>query len=219
MLLKFKINKEFILKKLIILLLILLAFVLAFPNVISKVFTSINAIGTVETPAPPLVISARTQIGKTLIYDPDYVKLSYPNGDIPLKRGVCTDVVIRALRDAKKIDLQKEVHEDMLKAFSSYPKNWGAKGTDKNIDHRRVPNLKTYFKRKGYALPITKNPKDYRAGDIVTCKVNGLAHIMLVSSRQNFDDATPYVIHNFGFGTLENNQLFSFPIDGHYRIK
>jgi len=206
-------------KKLIIFLLTLLALVLIFPSVISRSVSLLNSIGTVETPAPPLVISARNQIGKTLIYDPDYVKLSYPNGDIPIKRGVCTDVVIRALRDAKKIDLQKEVHEDMVGAFNLYPKLWGAKGADKNIDHRRVPNLKTYFQRKGYALPITQDPKDYRAGDIVTCKVNGLAHIMLVSSLQNASDGTPYVIHNFGFGTLENNQLFSFPIDGHYRVR
>ena len=206
-------------KKLIIFLLTLLVLVLIFPSVISRSVLLLNSIGTVETPAPPLVISARNQIGKTLIYDPDYVKLSYPNGDIPIKRGVCTDVVIRALRDAKKIDLQKEVHEDMVGAFNRYPKLWGAKGADKNIDHRRVPNLKTYFQRKGYALPITQNPKDYRAGDIVTCKVNGLAHIMLVSSLQNASDGTPYVIHNFGFGTLENNQLFSFPIDGHYRVR
>ena len=205
-------------KKFIIFLLLLLALVWFFPSVITKTISSVNSIGTVEIPAPPLVVSARKQIGKTVIYDPDYVKLSYPNGDIPLKRGVCTDVVIRALRDAKKIDLQKEVHEDMLKAFNRYPKIWGAKSTDKNIDHRRVPNLKTYFKRKGYALPITQNPKDYRAGDIVTCKINGLAHIMLVSSLQDAD-GTPHVIHNFGYGTVENNQLFSFPIDGHYRVK
>jgi hypothetical protein len=207
------------LKKVILFLLFLLAVLIVFPSIITKVISTSNSIGTVETPAPPLVVSARTQIGKTLIYDSDYVKLSYPNGDIPIKRGVCTDVVIRALRDGRKIDLQKEVHEDMLKAFGSYPKNWGAKGTDKNIDHRRVPNLKTYFKRQGYALPITTNPKDYRAGDIVTCKINGLAHIMIVSSLRDASDGTPYVIHNFGFGTLENNQLFSFPIDGHYRIK
>ena len=210
---------EFSLKKLIIFLVLLLAFLGFFPSVITKSISYINSIGTIETPAPPLVVSARKQIGKTLIYDPDYVQLSYPNGDIPIKRGVCTDVVIRALRDAKKIDLQKEVHEDMLRAFDVYPKNWGAKSTDKNIDHRRVPNLKTYFKRKGYSLSITKNPKDYQSGDIVTCKVNGLAHIMMVSSMQDASDGTPYVIHNFGFGTLENNQLFSFPIDGHYRVK
>ncbi len=171
-----------------------------------------------ETPAPPIVKSARKQIGKTIIYDPKYVSLSYPNGDVPLSRGVCTDVVIRALRDSAKIDLQKEVHEDMKKAFSTYPKIWGAKSTDKNIDHRRVPNLKNYFKRKGYALTVTKNPTDYKAGDIVTCKVKGRPHIMIVSSKQT-SDGVPFVIHNIGWGTRENNDLFTYELDGHYRIK
>jgi len=172
----------------------------------------------IEQPAPPLVKSAREQIGKTLIYDPKYVRLEYPNGDISRTKGVCTDVIIRALRDAKKIDLQKEVHEDMKRAFSSYPKIWAAKSTDRNIDHRRVPNLKKYFERKGYALKVTKNPKDYRAGDIVTCKVQGRPHIMIVSSKQT-NDGVPYIIHNIGWGTRENNDLFTYPIDGHYRLK
>ncbi|NEW61594.1 DUF1287 domain-containing protein [Sulfurovum sp. bin170] len=173
---------------------------------------------TIEKPSPPLVKSAREQIGETLIYDPKYVRLEYPNGDISRTKGVCTDVIIRALRDAKKIDLQKEVHEDMKRAFSSYPKIWGAKSTDRNIDHRRVPNLKRYFKRKGYALSVTKNPKDYRAGDIVTCKVQGRPHIMIVSSKQT-SDGVPYIIHNIGWGTRENDDLFSYPLDGHYRLK
>jgi len=99
------------------------------------------------------------------LLDPKYVKLSYPNGDISLSRGVCTDVVIRALRDSLKLDLQKEIHEDMKRAFSTYPKGWGAKSTDKNIDHRHVPNLKNYFKRKGYSLAVTKDAKDYKTGD------------------------------------------------------
>lgn len=173
---------------------------------------------TIEKPAPPLVRLAREQIGETIIYDPKYVALSYPNGDISRTRGVCTDVVIRALRDSKKIDLQKEVHEDMKIAFSSYPKIWGAKGTDKNIDHRRVPNLKKYFKRKGYSLAVTKNPKDYKAGDIVTCKVKGRPHIMIVSSKMTAD-GIPYIIHNIGWGTREDNDLFTYPLDGHYRFK
>ncbi len=171
-----------------------------------------------ETPAPPIVKSARKQIGKTIIYDPKYVSLSYPNGDVPFNRGVCTDVVIRALRDSAKIDLQKEVHEDMKKAFLTYPKIWGATSTDKNIDHRRVPNLKNYFKRKGYSLAVTKNPTDYKAGDIVTCKVKGRPHIMIVSSKQT-SDGVPFVIHNIGWGTRENNNLFTYELDGHYRLK
>ncbi len=166
---------------------------------------------------PPIVKSAREQIGKTLIYTSSYAKISYPNGDIPLLKGVCSDVVIRALRDSYKIDLQKEVHEDMRKAFLTYPKIWGAKGTDSNIDHRRVPNLKHFFKRKGYALKVTNNPKDYLAGDLVTCKVSGRPHIMIVSSKQT-SEGVPYIIHNIGWGTRENNDLFSYPIDGHYRV-
>ena len=172
---------------------------------------------TIEKPAPPIVKSAREQIGQTLIYDPKYVRLSYPNGDVSRARGVCTDVVIRALRDSSKIDLQKEIHEDMQRAFSSYPTIWGAKSSDKNIDHRRVPNLKRYFKRKGYALSVTKNSKDYRAGDIVTCKVGGRPHIMIVSSKES-SDGVPYIIHNIGRGTREESSLFSYPLDGHYRI-
>jgi uncharacterized protein YijF (DUF1287 family) len=125
--------------------------------------------------------------------------------------------VIRALRKSQKLDLQKEVHEDMLKAFGSYPKIWGAKSTDKNIDHRRVPNLKAYFKRKGYARLVTTDPKDYKAGDIVTCKVQGRPHIMIVSSKQT-KEGIPYVIHNIGWGTRENNSLFKYPLDGHYRV-
>jgi len=202
-------------KKLIIVLLIGLGIAYFFPQITDKILS----IGTIETPTPPLVISARDQIGKTLIYDAKYAKLAYPNGDVPIVRGVCTDVVVRALRDANNIDLQKEVHEDMLKAFDTYPRNWGAKHTDKNIDHRRVPNLKVYFKHKGYSLPVTNNPSDYKAGDIVTCKIDGRPHIMIVSSRQDADDGTPYVIHNIGLGTRENDSLFKYPLDGHYRIK
>lgn len=170
------------------------------------------------TPSSPLVEAARTQIGKTILYDPDYVKLAYPNGDIPLSKGVCTDVIIRALRVSKKIDLQKVIHEDMLKYFSKYPKYWGLKKTDKNIDHRRVLNIQTYFKRKGYVLKVTQNAKDYKAGDIVTCTVSGLPHIMIVSSKQNHK-GIPYVIHNIGMGTRENNSLFSYKLTGHYRLK
>ena len=202
--------------------LVFLAGLIVVPNLLESFRTQIEKIPFVNTNresfAPAIVKSARAQIGKTLIYDSKYVGLSYPNGDIPLIRGVCTDVVIRAMRDGMKIDLQKEVHEDMKKAFSTYPKIWGAKSTDKNIDHRRVPNLKNYFKRKGYSLAVTKNPKDYKAGDIVTCKIKGRPHIMIVSSRQTHD-GIPFIIHNIGWGTRENNDLFTYDLDGHYRIK
>lgn len=165
-----------------------------------------------------MVRSARSQVGKTLEYDPAYVSLSYPNGDLPLSRGVCTDVVIRALRSARKMDLQKLVHEDMKAHFSKYPKIWGLKRTDRSIDHRRVPNLKTYFERQGWALPVTRKKEDYLPGDLVTCTVAGkLPHIMMVSDRKE-SNGTLWVIHNIGGGTQEEARLFEFPITGHFRI-
>jgi uncharacterized protein YijF (DUF1287 family) len=168
--------------------------------------------------SPPIVKAARAQVGVTLRYDGSYRALDYPNGDVPLESGVCTDVVIRALRTARNLDLQKEVHEDMAAHFSEYPKIWGSKRPDKNIDHRRVPNLRTWFKRKGYSLPVTKNPKDYRPGDLVTCTVtSGRPHIMIVSDRTN-SDGVPLVIHNIGAGAREENGLFTFPLTGHYRL-
>lgn len=169
--------------------------------------------------ADKLVSAARAQIGVTLSYDGSYQSLDYPNGDVPLAVGVCTDVVIRALRSSLTIDLQQRVHQDMKANFFSYPKNWGLKRPDKNIDHRRVPNLKTYFKRMGYQLAVTKNPKDYKAGDLVTCTVPPhLPHIMIVSDKKS-EDGTPWVIHNIGLGTREENRLFEFKITGHYRLK
>lgn len=161
---------------------------------------------------------ARRQIGVTVSYDPSYVSLKYPGGDVPMDRGVCTDVVIRAMR-LLYLDLQKEVHEDMKKNFSAYPskKNWGLKKPDKNIDHRRVPNLRTFFTRKGWQVPITDNAADYLPGDIVTCTLGGkLPHIMIVSDRQS-EDGTPLIIHNIGDGTQEEDLLFAFPINGHFR--
>lgn len=166
-----------------------------------------------------LVQAAREQVGKTLRYDPTYYTLSYPNGDLPVEIGVCTDVVIRALRSSHNMDLQKLVHEDMQKNFAQYPKRWGLKSTDKNIDHRRVLNLQTYFKRKGYELPVSHNPDDYRAGDLVTVTLPAnLPHIMVVSEKHDLITKTPLVIHNIGAGTQEENRLFEFPMTGHYRI-
>ena len=117
--------------------------------------------------------AARAQVGVTTTYDPAYVGLDYPNGDVPIDRGVCTDVVIRAMRTAHTFDLQRDVHEDMRRAFSAYPTIWGARRPDRNIDHRRVPNLKVYFERQGWALAVTDQPADYKPGDIVTCAVDG----------------------------------------------
>ncbi len=166
----------------------------------------------------PIVRAARSQIGKTTSYDPSYVGLSYPGGDVPLEKGVCTDVVVRALRGAVNLDLQKLVHEDMKIEFYAYPKIWGLKKPDANIDHRRVPNLKTYFKRRGFSLPVTRRPEDYLAGDLVTCTVGrNLAHIMIVSDKKTVG-GVPFVIHNIGSGTKEEDRLFDFPITGHYRV-
>ena len=168
--------------------------------------------------ASPIVQAARTQIGQTTIYDPAYVGLKYPDGDVPLERGVCTDVIIRALRKGAGLDLQKLVHEDMKKAFAKYPKIWGLKKTDRNIDHRRVPNLSCYFERKGYSLGASKNKRDYLAGDLVACLVGKRPHIMIVSDKKA-EDGTPLVIHNIGSGTKEENTLFAFKITGPFRLK
>jgi uncharacterized protein YijF (DUF1287 family) len=170
--------------------------------------------------AESLVVAAREQVGKTVHYDPTYYTLAYPNGDVPMNGGVCTDVVIRALRSSHNMDLQKLVHDDMQHAFSHYPKHWGLKGTDKNIDHRRVLNLQTYFKRKGYELPISTTPTDYQAGDLVTGLLPAnLPHIMIVSDKTAAMTNTPLIIHNIGNGTQEEDRLFEFKITGHYRIK
>lgn len=164
------------------------------------------------------VEAARGQIGKTLFYDPSYQALNYPNGDVPIDRGVCTDVIIRALRVAYNYDLQQFVHEDMKQNFSKYPKIWGLKRPDRNIDHRRVPNLKTFFQRKGWSLPVSRQVSKFKAGDIVTCTVPPhLPHIMIVSDRVSRNNI-PLVIHNIGSGVREEDRLFEFQLTGHYRI-
>ena len=165
-----------------------------------------------------VVAAARRQIGVTVGYDPAYRKIGYPGGDVPRSSGVCTDVIIRALRDARKIDLQKLVHEDMRSNFSKYPRMWGLKAPDTNIDHRRVPNLQCYFKRKGYALPVSKKATDYKPSDIVTVMVGEkLPHIMIVSDRKSAA-GVPLALHNIGSGTQEEDVLFAYPLTGHYRI-
>ena len=161
-----------------------------------------------------IVLDARQQIGQTLYYDPAYTTLKYPMGDVPMIKGVCTDVIIRALR-LQGVDLQKLIHEDMKKNFAVYPKKWGLKSTDRNIDHRRVPNIMTYFNRQGYEI----KDKNYKAGDIVTWDLGkGLVHIGIISNQKSLVNSTPLVIHNIGSGTQENNILFDYKITGHYRI-
>lgn len=164
-----------------------------------------------------LVSAARQQVGVTTGYDPAYRRLSYPGGDVPLNTGVCTDVVIRALRQ-QGLDLQQAVHQDMRGHFSLYPKNWGLSRPDANIDHRRVPNLMTWFNRQGWALPLNPRADAYRPGDIVTWDLgSGLSHIGIISDRRT-SNGVPLVLHNIGRGTLEEDILFSFRITGHYRI-
>ena len=184
-------------------------------NTIRTCLALIPALFAVCT-AKTLPECAREQIGVTVSYDPAYVSLTYPGGDVPPDRGVCTDVVIRAMRQ-KGLDLQKAVHEDMKANFSRYPRHWGLKRPDKNIDHRRVPNLMTFMSRRGWNLPVTKNAADYRPGDIITCTVPpNLPHIAIVSDRKN-SEGTPLIIHNIGSGTQEEDMLFTFPLTGHYR--
>jgi len=165
-----------------------------------------------------LAEAARAQVGVTVIYDPSYVRLDFPGGDIAPDRGVCTDVVIRALRDAWEIDLQLAVNRDMRADFGAYPRNWGLSKTDRNIDHRRVPNLQTLFKRIGAELPLTESPTPYLPGDIVTWMLPGnLPHIGIVSDRRAAD-GTPLILHNIGRGAQEEDILFTYPMTGHYRI-
>lgn len=177
----------------------------------------------ISRPASPwstaLISSARAQIGVTLVYNGGYQKLAFPNGDIPRVMGVCTDVVIRALRDAHGLDLQSLVNRDMKANFGAYPKIWGLSRTDSNIDHRRVPNLQTYFKRRGAAQPVTGDATDYLPGDLVSWMLPGnLPHIGIVTSQMNANASRPLIVHNIGWGTRINDILFEYDITGHYRI-
>lgn len=171
-----------------------------------------------ESQALKLIAAARTQIGVTRFYNGAYQKITYPNGDIDRSIGVCTDVIIRAYRDAFNYDLQKRVHDDMVGNFSQYPKNWGLKTTDRNIDHRRVPNLQTFFTRKNARIHAKLDLAGLKAGDLVTQMVNEkLPHIVIISDRKNAD-GIPLVIHNIGRGTQEEDRLLEFPQTGHYRL-
>lgn len=171
-----------------------------------------------ETLPTKLIKSARSQIGVTTHYDPAYVALKYPMGDLPADRGVCTDVVIRALRECGA-DLQELVHRDMKTNFAVYPKIWGLKSTDKNIDHRRVPNLMTYFQLRGFSQPKSDDRNRFQPGDLVTCLVaQKLPHIMIVSDKKGTSGSW-MVVHNIGAGTKEEDCLFDFPHTGHYRWK
>lgn len=172
-------------------------------------------------PVPPahvakLLGSLPEQVEITRSYDPSYVKIPYPGGDVKRNTGVCADVIVRAFRN-QGVDLQKEVHEDMAKNFSAYPKKWGLKRPDTNIDHRRVYNLMKFFERRGKSLPITQNPDDYLPGDVVAWDLGkGQGHIGIVTEFKN-PDGTPVTAHNVGYGTNFENALFFWPVIGHYR--
>jgi uncharacterized protein YijF (DUF1287 family) len=177
--------------------------------------------GAAAQPALPvlhtMVEGAKRQVGVTRSYDSGYHQLAYPNGDVPRDTGVCTDVVIRAYRHAGA-DLQVLVHEDMKASFSAYPKNWGMQHTDSNIDHRRVPNLATFFKRHGQSLPVTRRGADYRPGDVVTWRLlYGATHIGVVSDVPVRGTDRQLVVHNIGSGAQIEDVLFAYTLTGHYR--
>lgn len=165
-----------------------------------------------------LAVSAESLTEQKVIYDPAYFSIPYPNGDVPADKGVCTDVVIRAYRKLG-VDLQKEVHEDMKKNFNLYPKTWALKKTDTNIDHRRVPNLMTFFSRKGVVKLLSKTSTDYLPGDIVCWELSpNVTHIGIVSNKKTPENIY-LIVHNIGAGQVLEDMLFSYKIIGHYTYK
>ncbi|MBC7932443.1 MAG: DUF1287 domain-containing protein [Rubrivivax sp.] len=165
-----------------------------------------------------LVEAAIERTSHEVRYDATYFKIDYPGGDVPAEVGVCTDEVIRSYR-AVGVDLQKEVHEDMAANFSAYPRTWGLKKTDKNIDHRRVPNLMVFFARQGAGLSVTQDARDYKPGDVVTWDLSGgLTHIgLVVNVASDADENRMQIVHNIGAGPKMEDVLFSWKITGHYR--
>lgn len=164
-----------------------------------------------------LADSALSLTQQHVVYDPSYFRIKYPGGDIPEGKGVCTDVIIRAYRKMG-IDLQKEVHEDMSANFNKYPSFWGLSRPDRNIDHRRVPNLMVFFKRNGELLRVTSAPSDYLPGDIVCWDLGGgIPHIGMVSRIRPEDGNRFLIVHNIGAGQVVEDVLFSYRITGHFR--
>ena len=158
-------------------------------------------------------------VDASIDYDPAYFSIKYPNGDVPKNKGVCTDVVIRAYRKMN-IDLQKEVHVDLKANFSKYPslKKWGLKKPDTNIDHRRVPNLEMFFSRKGQKLVVSKDPNDYKTGELVTWMIGKkFPHIGIITNRKSPDGKRPMIVHNVGQGQLLEDCLFDYEIVGHFK--
>ncbi|MBK8727493.1 MAG: DUF1287 domain-containing protein [Holophagaceae bacterium] len=167
--------------------------------------------------AARMVAAARAQVGVTIRYDSAYRRLAYPGGDVPVEQGVCTDVVIRACRTLG-LDLQALVHRDMVAAWDAYPKLWGLRGPDPNIDHRRVPNLAAFLRRHGQVLAVSRDPKAYAPGDLVTWRlISGLPHIGIISDERT-PAGLPLVIHNIGAGVKEEDILFVYTVTGHFRF-
>jgi uncharacterized protein len=168
---------------------------------------------------PKLLSNAALELtNQQVVYDPSYFSIAYPNGDVPSDRGVCTDVIVRAYRKVG-IDLQQKVHEDMKANFNLYPKSWGLKKTDTNIDHRRVPNLMVFFARHGKSIPVSVRSSDYIPGDIVTWDLtNGVTHIGIVIDKKSpVDNGRYMIVHNIGAGQEIEDFLFKYKITGHYR--
>lgn len=160
-------------------------------------------------------------VNASIDYDPAYFSIKYPNGDVPKNKGVCTDVVIRSYRKLG-IDLQKEVHEDMLKNFSAYPniKKWGLHKTDTNIDHRRVPNLEVFFTRKGEKLSVSNVANDYKTGELVTWIIgNKYPHVGIITNKKSSDGLRLMIVHNVGNGQVLEDCLFDWKIVGHFKYK
>lgn len=172
-------------------------------------------------PVPPkhvekLLDSIQEQVKITRSYDPSYVRLKFPGGDVPETTGVCADVIVRAFR-SQGVDLQQALHEDMKRNFSQYPKKWGMKAPDPNIDQRRVYNLMKFFERKGKSLPVTYDAADYLPGDVVAWDLGGgQGHIGIVTHYKTAD-GRPLMGHNIAYGTNIEDALFFWPIIGHYR--
>jgi hypothetical protein len=168
--------------------------------------------------AERLSAAAMVRLSYRVVYDPAYLRIPYPMGDVPASQGVCTDEVVRAYRTLG-IDLQQLVHEDMKANFALYPKRWGLPRPDTNIDHRRVPNLQVFFTRKGAKLRVTDKGEDYGTGDIVTWMLPGnLPHIGIATERRSADGKRPLIVHNIGRGPQLEDMLFSYPITGRYQF-
>lgn len=216
------VNRAFIIPLAMVILLLTFACRQAGPAEASRapqvVLMESSQVTQIDSPLLKQVVeSALAQTSQTVGYDPAYVRIDYPGGDVPIRTGVCSDVVVRSLRRAG-VDLQKEVHEDMRRNFSAYPKNWGLARPDSNIDHRRVPNLMTYFKRMGKSVGVTSEAKDYLPGDVIAWQLgNGLLHIGIVSNVRARNTERHAVVHNIGAGARLEDVLFAWRIIGHYR--